>query len=137
MYDYAFRVEELNFSLKERDEKLKQARMQFDMEASLLKRANEAVTDQIKRFVHTSTNLLHRLTTCFRRERMEKENALHDLEALNKQQGMLKKKIEDTEEMLRKEENKFASLLGEMKAIREQKENLEVGHLVTILLFCF
>ena len=40
---------------------------------------------------------------------------------------MLKRKIEEVEEQLHKAENKGASMEGEMKGLREQKEAAEVS----------
>lgn len=52
---------------------------------------------------------------------------MRDLDILNQQQIILKQKIDETEELLRKEGNKSASLEGELKGVREQKESLEVS----------
>ena len=57
---------------------------------------------------------------------MEKETSIRDLEALNEQQKVLKRRIEEVEGKLHLEEKRNRALEGEVKDFREQKENAQV-----------
>ena len=61
-----------------------------------------------------------------------KDIALQDLESLNDQHRMLQTRIDEAEDKFHEEKNKLASLEGEMKGVREQKEAAEVANSVSI-----